>query len=167
VTIVADMEWAEPSQIVGLRFVDLDIPRNARILSAHVEFAPSERVAPQAGSLTIQAQAVDDAPPIAGKAGRSAFRPLTTAAVSWSASDRVHAPAMGRGERTPDLARMLQEIVSRPGWAPGNAIVLVFTRTGDDEPFEGGQSVAPQLHVELEAEPPSRAVQSRNRARLS
>ena len=36
----------------------------------------------------------------------------------------------GPNQRTPNLASILQEIMNRPGWSPGNAIVLVITGTG-------------------------------------
>ena len=160
VMIVADMVRAAPaaetrshdaSQIVGLRFTDLNIPRGAQILSAYVEFA-DEHVT-RTSSLTIRAQAVDDAPEIATAGATPGLRPLTSAGVVWSASARGSAPSAGRAQRTPNLAPMLQEIVGRPGWTPGNAIVLVFTRTGEGEAFDGGQGETPQLHVEFD--PPS------------
>jgi hypothetical protein len=36
----------------------------------------------------------------------------------------------GPNQRTPNLASIVQEIMNRPGWIPGNAIVLVITGTG-------------------------------------
>jgi hypothetical protein len=44
----------------------------------------------------------------------------------------------------------VQEIVSRPGWTSGNALVLVVTGSGTRlaEAFEGGAARAPLLHVE-------------------
>jgi hypothetical protein len=138
--------------MVGLRFTDLDIPRNAGILSVQVEFAAHER-ADRAGPMTIRAQAVDDAPAIAGTRSSSSLRPLTIAGVEWSPSARGGTPAMGRGELTPNLAPMFQEIVSRPGWRPGNAIVLVFSRKGEGEAFECGRTEAPLLHIEYRRQP--------------
>jgi hypothetical protein len=140
----------EASQVVGLRFTDLDIPRDARILSAYLEFAAHERTT-RTSSITIRAQATDDAPTIATAGGNPTLGPLTVAGVEWSpARGNV---AGGSGERTPDLAPMFQEVVSRPGWSPGNAVVLVFTRAGQGEPFEGGRTEAPQLHIEYRQRP--------------
>jgi len=141
----------EASQVVGLRFTDLDIPRNARILNAHLEFAAHEHTS-RTGSITIRARATDDAPTIATTRGNSTLAPLTVAGVEWSPAARGN-EARGRGERTPDLAPLFQEVVSRAGWTPGNAVVLVFTRGGQGEAFEGGQSEAPQLHVEYRQQP--------------
>jgi hypothetical protein len=140
------------SQMVGLRFTDLDIPRNARILSACVEFAPRERTA-RASTLTIHARAVDDAPPIAGTGDDAGLKPLTVAGVEWSRWARTSAVSAGHGERTPDLSSMFQEIVDRPGWRPGNAVVLVFSRAGEGEAFEGGRTEAPLLHIDYRRQP--------------
>lgn len=141
----------EASQVVGLRFTDLDIPRNARILSAYLEFAAHEHTT-RTGSITIRAQATDDAPTIATTRANPTLGPLTVAGVEWSPAARG-SEAGGRGERTPDLAPMFQEVVGRSGWTPGNAVVLVFTRSGQGEAFEGGRSEAPQLHVEYGQRP--------------
>jgi hypothetical protein len=141
----------EASQVVGLRFTDLDIPQGARILSAYLEFAAHEHTT-RTSSITIRAQATDDAPTIATTGGNATLGPLTVAGVEWSPAARGNV-AGGSGERTPDLAPMFQEVVSRPGWAPGNAVVLVFTRAGQGEAFEGGQTEAPQLHIEYRQRP--------------
>ena len=57
---------------------------------------------------------------------------------------QVHGP----DQRTPDLTPVLAEIVARPGWASGNAMVLIFTGSGTRtaEAFDG--TFAPVLHVE-------------------
>jgi len=56
--------------------------------------------------------------------------------------------AAGAAQRTSDLASVVLEVVSRPGWAGGNAVVLLVTgsahRTADS--FDGRH--APVLHIE-------------------
>jgi hypothetical protein len=53
-------------------------------------------------------------------------------------------------QRTPNLSPVIQEIVGRPGWAPGNALVLIITGTGKRvaESYEGDPGGAALLHVE-------------------
>ena len=48
--------------------------------------------------------------------------------------------ANGSGQLTPNLATVLQEVVSRPGWAAGNALTVIITGSGRRaaESFEGG-----------------------------
>jgi hypothetical protein len=76
--------------------------------------------------------------------------------VAWSPPDWTAVGAAGAAERTPDLAALLQEIVDRPGWAPGNALALLVTGTGTRtaESFDGLASAAPLLRVEYRIEAP-------------
>jgi hypothetical protein len=53
-------------------------------------------------------------------------------------------------QRTPDLGPVIQEVVARAGWAPGNALVLIVTGTGHRtaRAFDEGAAGAALLHVE-------------------
>ena len=50
-----------------------------------------------------------------------------------------------------DIASLIQEIVDRPGWTPGNALVIVIsgTKTRVAESFDGDPAGAPLLHIEF------------------
>src|SRR5207244_11296716 len=50
----------------------------------------------------------------------------------------------------PDLSAVLQEIVNRPGWVGGNAVVLIITGTGKRvaKAYDEDHAGAPLLHVE-------------------
>ncbi|TMQ61754.1 MAG: PKD domain-containing protein [Candidatus Eisenbacteria bacterium] len=82
-------------------------------------------------------------------------RPRTTASTSWVPVAWVAGEA-GANQRTPDLAALIQEVVSRPGWASGNALVLIVTGSGHRcaWSFDGKPSAAPLLHVEYTTGPP-------------
>jgi hypothetical protein len=58
--------------------------------------------------------------------------------------------AQGDGQRTPNLAAVIQQIVDRAGWTSGNALALIATGTGKRvaEAYDGVASAAPLLHVE-------------------
>ena len=55
----------------------------------------------------------------------------------------------GVNQRTSNLGSIVQEIVSRPGWASGNAIVLVITGTGTRvaSAFDDNAALAARLVV--------------------
>ena len=57
----------------------------------------------------------------------------------------------GPNQRTPSLSSVVQEIVDRPGWSSGNALVFVITGTGERvaESYNGDRAGAPLLHVEF------------------
>lgn len=132
---------------VGLRFSGLEIPRDAEILSAHVELVSDEN---RSGSLavSIQAEAADDAS-VFSKQFPITGRTLTTESVKWTIGQ-----AWSRGElkSTPELAPLVQEIVVRPGWSSGNALVLILDHEGGEkraaESVEGDGAAA-RLVVEF------------------
>jgi hypothetical protein len=58
----------------------------------------------------------------------------------------------GVDQRTEDVSTIIQEIVNRPGWASGNAVVLIITGNGTRwaESYNGDAAGAPMLHLEVE-----------------
>lgn len=141
-------------QSVGVRFVDLPIPAGATITNAYIQFVADESHSEDT-NLTIQAQASDSAAAFsAAERGGVTQRPRTTAAVSWFVPPWLVKGA-GFAQRTPDLAAVVQEVVSRPGWQSNNAIAFVITGSGHRtaEPIEGGVNTIPHLHVEFDVPP--------------
>jgi hypothetical protein len=133
-------------QTVGLRFTDIDVPTGATILDASVQFRADEKSS-VATNLNIGGEASDNAPPFTTAKFNVSSRPDTTASVPWAPPAWSLGQA-GPAQRTTDLSAVVQEIVSRAGWASGNALVLVITGSGKRvaEPFEGG--FPPVLHIE-------------------
>ncbi len=110
----------------GFRFTSVDIPQNAFIENAYLEF-----VARSNGTSDVNITIHGDINP-----GRFAFSPvaqlpanklvagipgtsLTNAVVDWSgiANTTTNAPF-----RSPDISSIVQEIVNRAGWASGQAM---------------------------------------------
>ncbi|HEX6811555.1 MAG TPA: hypothetical protein VF384_08025 [Planctomycetota bacterium] len=117
------------TQTVGLRFQNLTIPPGASITSAYVQFTADE-VTTTATQLSIAGQAHDNAPTFLTPAGNISTRTRTSATVPWTppAWNVIH--EAGPDQRTADLTSVVQEIVNRPGWIAGNAMVFVITGTG-------------------------------------
>ncbi len=146
----SDLELVQDgsTQIVGMRWPALAIPRNATITAAWVQFA-----ARQSHSVTTQlafsAQAADNAAAFATTTSNVSARPRTTAAVSWT-PDAWVAGGAGAAQRTPDLSPLIREVVNRGGWASGNALAMIVTGTGRRSAWsrDGNQAIAPLLHVE-------------------
>jgi hypothetical protein len=72
------------------------------------------------------------------------------ASVGWTPVAWPTVRQAGPDQRTPNLATVIQEIVSRPGWASGNALALIITGTGTRtaDSVEGGWG--PILHIEYQ-----------------
>jgi hypothetical protein len=133
---------------VGLRFSGVPIPRGAVIARASIQFTADE-LNRAAASLTLRAQAADSAGAFSSVAYNVSSRPAGAASVLWSPPTWTVLGETGPGQRTPDIARLVQEVINRPGWSAGNAIVVLATGTGrrTAESFEGG--FPPTLTVEF------------------
>ena len=136
-------------QTVGLRFAGVAVPAGATITRAYVQFGVDE-ASTVPTSLTVAGQAADNPSGFTAVSKNVSSRPRTTATVGWAPPAWPTRGARGADQRTPDLSAVVQEIVSRPGWAGGNAVVLVITGSGTRTAaaFERGAAEAPVLHIE-------------------
>jgi hypothetical protein len=137
------------AQTVGLRFTAVNVPRGATITNAYVQFQ-ADAVSTGAASLTVAGQAADNPPTFTTAVGDISSRPRTAATVAWNPAGWTTVGARGADQRTPNLAAVVQEVVSRQGWASGNALVLTIagsgTRTADS--YNTDKVAQPTLHVE-------------------
>jgi hypothetical protein len=153
------------SQVIGLRFTGVAVPPGATIVAAYVQFTAklqtdgnSMESDPAITTLTLKGQAADNPPtfPAVFMADISS-RPTTTAQAVWSDIPRwPTADAAGPDQRTPSLAAIVQEIVNRPGWASGNAMVFVIAGTGTRSAHSfntAGGTKAPLLHIDYATGP--------------
>ena len=135
-------------QTVGMRWPDLPMLHNATITAAWIQFTAK---ASQSGptDLGIQADDTDDAEPFTTAENDISSRPRTSAQIVWDPVPWVAGEA-GAAERTPDLTSVVQEIVSRPGWAPGSALAIIIHGSGVRTAWawDGDSKAAPLLHVE-------------------
>ncbi len=135
-------------QSVGIRFSGLAIPAGAAIQSAWIQFQADE-ASSAAATLTLEGEASDNAAPFTSGANNVGARPRTAASVVWTPPAWNVVGEAGAAQRTPDLAAVVQQIVSRSGWASGNALAFVITGNGRRvaESFEGTAAGAALLHV--------------------
>ncbi len=148
----SDLELIEEAsaQTVGIRFAGVDIPPEASIDRAYIQFGTNE-VQRGSTSLLIQGEAIDNAPGFTTATGNVSSRARTNAAVPWPEIPAWTMPGeSGPDQRTPDIAAVIQEIVSQGGWVQGNALAVILTGTGrrTAESFDGDRGRAPLLHVE-------------------
>lgn len=153
----SDLELVDDSgngigdQRIGLRFTNVPIPQGAYISAAYLEFEVDETNS-EGTTLTIRAQASDNAPGFSNTAYNVSSRTLTAAAVNWTvpAWDTVNAK-----HQSPDLATVIQAVTDRTGWSNGNSLVLVISGSGHRtaESHNGEATAAPLLHVEYSTTP--------------
>jgi hypothetical protein len=140
------LDHAVVQRIVGLRFTGLSVPAGATISNAWLEFR-SDETQSEATSLTLQAEASDNAAAFSTVKLSVSSRPRTAASLSWAVAPWT-AGEQSVNTRSPNLAAVVQQVIDRPGWSSGNALVVLVTGSGRRaaKSFDGG--VPPILHVE-------------------
>jgi K319-like protein len=142
-----DMVDVDVNQTVGLRYTGIPVPAGATIVSASVQFR-SKDVTTGAVSLTIRGQATDDPGTFTTAIGNISSRSRTTAGVSWVPPAWPTSGVASPDQRTPDLSSVIQEIMSRPGWSSGNALVIIVTGSGLRTASSFDNGAGPILHLE-------------------
>ena len=127
--LVNDDATGAGNQIIGLRFNGLAIPQGAIITNATIQLTADEAQS-EATVLTIAIEAADHAAPFAEVANNLGARTLAPLTVPWSPAAWNVVGESNATQRTPNLAGLVQEIISRPGWANGNALAFLITGTG-------------------------------------
>ena len=163
-----EMPWEDSVQsgsyqVVGVRFVDLSIPKGATIMSAYVQFtADNENAKLTSGpvNLIVNGLLQPDADGLGSGENFSEREPKTSVEVSWTDVPNWTSGKATLESMTPDISSIIQEIVNQDDWAPGNALML-FVRDDETNPSAGirsalagdeGAAVAPLLHIEAISE---------------
>ena len=136
-------------QWVGLRYRGINAPKNANINQAYIQFEADETK--QSGALQIRVQAVaQDNPGTWNGDYAVSGSSKTTASVTWTPPNWNVVGASGANERV-DVTPIVQELVNRSGWTPGNAMAFTFAyvsgsgiRTAE---MGNGVDTAPQFYI--------------------
>jgi hypothetical protein len=115
--------------LVGLRFNDIKLERNSTIKNAYIQFtcdAPTKK----ATSLIIAAENSANATRFDDDDHDLSSRSLTEKEVGWSPPEWKKAGASGKEQRTPDLTPLIESVIRRPDWRPGNSLAFLFSGSG-------------------------------------
>ena len=142
----SDLEMTQEGsrQTVGIHFRKIPLGRGTVVPPSFIQFTVDETGSAPT-RLTIRAEAVDNAKEFTTKARDISSRDLTRASISWSPKPWTK---VGGKQTSPDVSKLITEIINRPGWKPGNAIAFVITGTGKRVARAGGNG-APQLSLRL------------------
>jgi len=128
----SDLEFFDDGgwQVVGLRFQNLGIPNGATITTADIRFKSDASDAQNPMNMLISIEDSGDAAPFESNAEANvSARDLVSTSVTWTVDDWSNGER-GADTTTDDLKDLLQEVVNRCDWTPGNSMVFVFERTG-------------------------------------
>lgn len=153
----SDLELVEDGstpQEVGIRFASVDVPSGVTITNAYVQFTV-DNTDGDATSLHIYAEEHDNPPTFSNIDFNVSSRDKTAISVPWSPTAWNTSGVAGSDQQTPNLRPLMQSIINRSGWAANNAIVLIFTGTGERtaHSYNGDAPNAPVLHITYSLEP--------------
>jgi len=151
---------ADWNDFIGLRWTNVIVPNGATIINATIQFEVDSTDPDVPIVVRWKGQDVDNAPAFThGSDFDISSRTNTTAFVDWDIPDWENTSDEGPAQLTPNLATIVQEIVDRPGWLSGNAMVLKTTdwpnATGTNkgmrhaESRDGETSAAPELRIDF------------------
>ena len=150
----SDLELTEEGgnpDLIGLRFLGLDIDQGATITNAYVEFEAQETPSIATTNLTFDAEDADTAPAFVNADGNISGRTTTGTSVTWSNVPDWNTD--NEKHQSTDISAVIQSVVDRPGWSNNNALVLIITGTAGShrvaDSFSGGTPAL--LHVECAA----------------
>jgi len=133
--------------LAAMRFQNIQIPQGAIIKSATLSvcsytFGLTGRI-----TARLQAEAADD--PGDFTARRISNAKGTTASRAWD-WDAAWNPNIWY--ESPDIGPVLQEVIDRPGWSPGNAVVILYTASDYEEDrrfwaYDGAPDKAARLKI--------------------
>ena len=150
-------------QLVGLRFLNVQIPAGVMINSASIQFtADNDDFDTERTSVAIFGELNANPATYSRDLGNISGRTRTVAEVAWNdiPSWRESAQGMaGPDQQTPDLTSIIQEIVDLPGWASGNPLaIMIGDQVGGErtaESFDGEAGAAALLMVVFTSIPES------------
>lgn len=137
----------------GLRFSGIMVQNSAVILNASLEYTakkPSSGSNTGAASFTIKGQDSDNAA-VFTTAVNDITNRTTTGSVAWSPTDWIENSVYS----TPELKDLVQAIVNRAGWAPGNALAFIQTASSGTRyasTFDSNSSTAVLLRLKVKGD---------------
>ncbi len=144
----------ESGNLAGLRFTDINIPKGAQIMNAHLEL--TQKANKDTGqNISIQIAVEDDtgdAESFSGSDDSVSSRTYSSNTVNWTNIDNWY---KNNAYLSPDIKDLIATAVNNNNWVAGNALVLKLNTTGskDRRPytFNSSPGQAPRLIVEYAA----------------
>lgn len=159
-----DLEFIDDSgdQLVGVRFDAVEIPENATVIRAYIQFSVDERTSPQpTTNLTIHGELSENSATYSTDVNNISSRtPLTTNSTIWADLERWGSEDIeGFHRRTPDLSDEINEIMTLPGWVKGNSLSFIISGSGKRVANSKDGNYPPKLRVLFDTDCPLDTIQ--------
>jgi type IV pilus assembly protein PilY1 len=141
----------DSNRYIGVRFKNLNIPRDANIIDAYLVFTAHSGYGETGARMRIRGVAQDDPNNFSNWSRYLlANKPKTGASVSW---DNIPPWTMDERYESPSVKTIVEEIVGRSGWQPNNEMMFIFDDFSRAKrggfTFRGKASGAAQLVIEF------------------
>ncbi len=135
-------------QVIGLRFPNVTIPKDATITQAYLQFTASKTNF-NSPVITIRAENSGNSPAFTIENGNLSGRTVTGSNVVWNPPTWASPDESGAAQKTTDISALIQEVVNRSDWASGNSITLILSGTGSRTAysFESSADKAALLYI--------------------
>ncbi len=142
-----DLDIGYNGYTCGLRFQNINIPRNAIITNATIKFTADE-VKSNPTSLDIFAHDHSYSPTFYITSNNISNRPKT-ASVQWTVNPWAQVGSSGSAQTTPNLKNIVQSLVNRSDWDVASPMTFIFEGSGYrvSETMDGDSIKAPVLTV--------------------
>lgn len=140
-------------QLVGIRFPGIDLPEEAVISRAYLEFTVDEPTSIPT-FLIIQTQQAPNPFGFQTNTGNLSTRPRSPGSVTWQPESWL---MPGQVQRSPDVKLLVQGLLNQPGWQPGQAMVFFLSGSGTRvaQAFDANPAWAPRLVIEARLPAPA------------
>ncbi len=136
-------------QVVGIRFSQVNLPQDAEIVDACIQFQADETDEVYT-ALTISAELTDDTMQYQSGLYNISNREQTNAQVFWEVDSWNTALEAGASQRTPNLVDVINKIQSTPNWQSGNAMMFIIQGQGKRvaTSYDYNPAAAPKLIIQ-------------------
>ena len=138
-----------PYYISGMVFRNVNIPQGTEIISAHLKIYSYDSSLTDILYGKFEAEDSDDSVGLGGSWDVGSLA-VTVASVNW---DHYEPWEENTWYESPDIADVIQEVIDRGGWQPGNSLTILYgTRENDGgyrnfSSYERGSDLAPKLEI--------------------
>lgn len=135
-------------QWIGLRFTNIDIPKNAIIDSVFIQFTVKSSDNDPA-ILQFYGEKFFNSPTFSDLDFNISSRPRTDTSVYWTVENWNDEDESGPKQTTPNLAGLLSEVITQSLWQQGNSASFIVEGSGRRSAFshDNDSQKAARLHV--------------------
>lgn len=140
---------AGESQLIGLRYQNVNIPPNVMITDAKLIFTIDEAQS-EAAAGTFFGEAISNTEPFSDTVNNISNRERTMRSVTWNDIPTWDEDEVGNSVESPSLLPIIQEIVDDSAWTAGNSLAIIVEGEGRRSvaSYNGDGENAPILQIE-------------------